>query len=193
MTPTHPNEEGGASGYNSSVSFLAVDEADAFPDLIRDLHGHLAGQKESKRAAATETIVGPQPHHMPLPGESSISTPFGGIDGDRLIGRAGRDRLRGDDGDDTLSGGSGGDVLIGDDGDDVLNGGSGKDRLVGGSGNDRLTGGRQRDKISGGPGNDRISARDGSTDSVNCGSGFDRATVDREDYVTRNCERVLKR
>lgn len=53
-----------------------------------------------------------------------------------LEGDAGRDRLRGDDGDDVLNGNGGNDRLFGEDGDDIIAGGAGRDFLDGGDGND---------------------------------------------------------
>lgn len=93
---------------------------------------------------------------------------------DRIHGLAGRDRLRGRAGGDAIAGGSGPDLIVGDSGADVLIGGPGADRMWGG------------------PGNDRLLARDGVRDVVNCGTGRDRAVVDRFDVV-RGCERVIVR
>ena len=53
-----------------------------------------------------------------------------------LDGGAGRDRLRGENGNDVLNGNAGNDRLTGRDGDDVLAGGTGRDVLDGGAGND---------------------------------------------------------
>src|SRR5436190_30805 len=90
-----------------------------------------------------------------------------------------------------LDGGPGRDVVTGGGGGEIIRGGTGADVLRGGPGNDRLTGGAGRDRIYGGPGNDRVYARDRLRDLVSCGSGRDRATVDRRDRV-RGCE-VVKR
>ena len=88
---------------------------------------------------------------------------------DMLLGLRGSDRLKGEAGDDTASGGAG---------DDGVRGASGADTLDGGSGNDRLGGGPGSDVIRGASGGDRINARDRRRDTVNGGSGEDRATVD---------------
>ena len=90
-----------------------------------------------------------------------------------LIGTPGADRI---------TGGRGGDRIRGRGGDDRLSGRRGRDCISGGTGNDR---------IFGGPGRDRISAVDGTRDFVNCGSGNDRARVDRRDVV-RRCEHVTR-
>lgn len=56
--------------------------------------------------------------------------------GDKLMGRAGDDKLYGGPGDDVLKGGKGSDRLFGGFGDDLLDGGRGRDRLKGGEGDD---------------------------------------------------------
>ena len=89
-------------------------------------------------------------------------------------------------------GSSEGDSLRGRGGRDVLRGRAGRDCLAGGKGADRLNGGPDADDLSGGPGGDRLNARDRVADSVRCGPGTDRATVDARDRV-RGCERVRER
>ena len=74
--------------------------------------------------------------------------------------------------------------------DDTLIGGTGNDSLSGMAGDDLLIGGPGHDIISAGPGNDVIQAADGTRDEVRCGAGFDRATVDAKDAVSRDCEKV---
>jgi hypothetical protein len=130
--------------------------------------------------------------------------------GDTIYGLEGSDLLRGGDGGDCLWGGEGDDVLDGDGGDDQLWGGNGRDHLVGGAGNDWLRGGLKgdvlsggagddqlipgtgRDRVRAGAGNDVISARDGSTDVIDCGPGVDRVSADARDVV-RGCESVVRR
>ena len=100
-----------------------------------------------------------------------------------------------------LAFGLGGDDLIrGRGDDDCIIGGSGRDRLLGGPGHDRLTGGAGADRLAGGSGvnrydagagNDVVSAANGRAELVSCGSGRDRARVDRSDRV-RGCERVSR-
>ena len=73
-----------------------------------------------------------------------------------------------------------------------MSGGPGDDRARGGSGDDRVKGGTGKDTMSGQSGDDRLNAVDHARDeSVNCGSGRDRARVDRVDPVSRNCEIVV--
>jgi Ca2+-binding RTX toxin-like protein len=91
---------------------------------------------------------------------------------------------------DRLDGGSGHDCLIGGSGDDVLRGKAGSDRITGGRGRDRLVGGPAVNAYDAGPGPDGVDARNGKRERIRCGSGFDRAQVDRNDRV-RGCERVI--
>ena len=115
---------------------------------------------------------------------------FGGDD--TLIGGDGWDELRGGAGNDRLVGGRGRNALYGDAGDDKLFGGAVRDTLAGGTGADRLDGGSGRDDLFGNGGDDLLLARDGATDSLNGGAGFDRARVDAglRDRVTA-VERLL--
>jgi hypothetical protein len=117
----------------------------------------------------------------------------GGAGADVLLGGTGDDRLTGGTGDDRLTGGTGNDRLDGGSGSDRLDGGTGNDRLTGGAGNDRLTGGSGRDRLDGGAGNDVLDARDGrGGDVVRCGSGRDKALIDRGDRVSRDCESLRR-
>jgi Ca2+-binding RTX toxin-like protein len=72
------------------------------------------------------------------------------------------------------------DRLIGNHLENTLDGNGGEDQIVGGPGADGLFGGE---------GDDRIISRDGSTDRVECGPGFDTANVDVRDSVVE-CEVV---
>lgn len=117
-----------------------------------------------------------------------LGTGFGDtLDGtaaaDLILGLGGNDRLRGRGGDDCLVGGPGRDRLVG---------GPGFDRLTGGRGADTLVGGPGVNRFDAGAGNDVIEARNGRAELVSCGSGRDRARVDRRDKV-RRCERVKRR
>jgi Ca2+-binding RTX toxin-like protein len=107
--------------------------------------------------------------------------------------------LRGLGGNDTITSGSGGDTIRGGDGNDVINGGDGDDFVFGDAGvglppapapgNDVLNGGAGVDQISGEAGNDEITSRDGSADTVNCGSETDSAVADVLDVIDE-CETV---
>jgi len=144
----------------------------------------------------------------------------GGFGNDSVTALGGSDEVDGDDGDDTITGGTGPDQLLGGDGDDRLFGNSGRDRLRGQNGSDGLAGGANNDRIGGGPGrdrlfgndsndllvgnsgrdrywggpgNDRVRALDGIRERVNCGTGFDRALVDRMPRdVTAFCNEVRR-
>ena len=122
--------------------------------------------------------------HDTIEGNSGNDVALGGTHNDRVNGGSGRDRLSGEAGNDRLSGASG---------NDSLSGGAGNDTLSGSSGNDKLSGGSGKNRYSGGSGNDTIKARNRrGRETVDCGPGRDRATVDRGDRVKR-CERVSRR
>jgi Ca2+-binding RTX toxin-like protein len=67
---------------------------------------------------------------------------------------AGRQYVRGFDGNDTISSGDGNDTLDGGDGNDILNGYNDVDVLIGGKGSDAINGGTGADRMYGGAGND---------------------------------------
>ena len=116
----------------------------------------------------------------------------GGDGNDSLFGAGGKDRLTGGTGKDKLTGGDGNDTLGGGDGNDTLDGGKGNDKLDGGTGKDKLTGGAGTNKYKGGDGNDTLNAKNGKTETVDCGGGkSDSATVDKAD-VTKSCEKVKR-
>ncbi len=129
-----------------------------------------------------------------------------GTDGPNVIkvdgvahGQGGDDVLTGSG---TLDGGAGNDKLMAGSENDILTGGDGDDYLEGGFGDDVIDGGKGKDSYVGdttasntiGVGNDTINARDGVAESVACGPGSDKATVDADDDVaidTQNlCEEV---
>jgi hypothetical protein len=101
--------------------------------------------------------------------------------------------ISGTDFNDVLRGTAAGEEICGRAGDDVIEGLAGADRLDGGSQRDTLVGGPGRDRLVGGRGNDTIFARDGERDTIECGWGEDRASVDRVDRVLRGCEHVSRR
>ena len=135
-------------------------------------------------------------------GDRGADTLFGGVGNDVLRGMSGNDRMSGNGGRDRLSGGAGSDAIsagrsndraAGGAGNDRITGGAGRDVLKGGAGNDRLKGGTGRDRLSGGSGNDRIDARDRRRERITCGRGRDTVLADRNDRVSRSCERVRRR
>ncbi|MGZ8635323.1 MAG: calcium-binding protein, partial [Solirubrobacteraceae bacterium] len=111
--------------------------------------------------------------------------------------------LFGHGGNDTIDGGGGADFLNGGTGDDTVSGGAGDDAVEGSAGGDLLDGGPGRDLFAGDNecttlpctgSADQIQARDGEEDTVNCGVGADRATVDAIDIVAldsqQGCESI---
>jgi Ca2+-binding RTX toxin-like protein len=127
-----------------------------------------------------------------LKGAAGNDRLLGGVGVDRLFGAAGGDRLFGAAGNDTLDGGAGNDLLEGGTGNDTLKGGAGNDVIRGGTGSDTLDGGKGRDTIEGGTGNDIVRAKDGIRDTIRCGGGRDKVTVDRKDIV-KGCEVIRYR
>ena len=116
------------------------------------------------------------------------------------LGTSRSETLNGSAAADLIFGLGGNDLIPGRGDDDCLIGSSGKDRLLGGPGYDRLTGGTGADSLVGaagvnrydaGAGNDVVNAANRRAELVSCGSGRDRARVDRSDQV-RNCERVTR-
>jgi hypothetical protein len=115
-----------------------------------------------------------------------------------VLGMAGDDRITGGPGRDCLEGGPGRDRVSGKAGADVLSGGTGIDELIGGGGSDRITDAPTayafgilksgNNRIAAGPGADVIDVANARRDIVHCGSGRDRATVDRMDKLI-GCER----
>lgn len=91
-----------------------------------------------------------------------------------------------------FAGTSGDDLILGSRGADRVRAGAGADIVRTGAGDDRLRGGSGADRLVGGRGRDTIVANGGSGDVVRCGSGRDRAIVDRSDRVSR-CETVIRR
>jgi Ca2+-binding RTX toxin-like protein len=114
-------------------------------------------------------------------GTNGPDTLTGGGEGEVVVGFGADDRLRGEGGHDCLVGGPGADRLTGGDGHDRIAGGGGRDVLIGGAG---------VNVYDAGGGNDLVRARNGRPESVRCGSGRDRAYVDRRDRV-RGCELSL--
>ncbi len=97
---------------------------------------------------------------------------FNGFSGrDRVTGGAGNDWIRAGLGNDPVRGGLGDDRLVGQDGRDTMYGGQGDDRVGGVDGDDRLWGGA-------------------GADFILCGTGWDRAKVDRGDRALGDCESV---
>ncbi len=92
--------------------------------------------------------------------------------------------LNGGEGNDILLGGAYADLLSGNAGNDTLFGGRGNDTLHGNDGNDYLSGGPGADQVFGDSGNDQIFALDLAIDTIDGGTGFDRAKGDAADLLS---------
>ena len=88
---------------------------------------------------------------------------------------------------------------LGTRGDNTLTGSDLPDTIRTFAGNDRIGAGRGVDDIDAGPGNDSITSHDespvrkGARDIVRCGPGRDTVDADRQDHVSRDCERVKRK
>ena len=102
-----------------------------------------------------------------------------------IKGLGGDDKLKGHDHVEDIDGGPGNDVIEGGLNNDTITGGPGKDTIFGDSTADTCNFLHCRIAF----GNDVIDARDGEVDTIDCGVGEDRATVDAIDVVA-NCEDV---
>ncbi|MEX2253606.1 MAG: calcium-binding protein [Thermoleophilaceae bacterium] len=124
------------------------------------------------------------------PGDDNI---LGGDGRDQLRGDFGNDRILGNNGRDRIRGQQGADRIAGGNNNDRLGGGPGRDKLWGNGSNDLLVGNSNRDRYRAGPGNDVVRSVDGIRERVNCGTGFDRATIDRRPMdITAFCNRIRR-
>ncbi len=127
---------------------------------------------------------------------AALAATFVGTEGRDTIEGTGRtDRISGSGGDDLLNGLGSRDVVKGGDGADEAGGGYGADEVYGNAGGDVLIDhpDKNTDLLYGGPGNDNLQTRDlpAVRDVLHCGSGRDKAYVDRLDQV-RGCEIVRR-
>jgi hypothetical protein len=150
-----------------------------------------AGNDILNGLAGNDCLIG-GPGNDRLNGGDGDDTIEGNAGNDTATGGNGADRMTGGSGRDRLSGGASNDTLNGQSGNDSVSGGAGNDRLAGSTGDDKLTGGAGTNTYSGGPGKDTINARNGRKETVDCGAGRDKATVDRNDRV-KSCEQVTRR
>lgn len=148
-----------------------------YPDEKRARIGRPLSQFESTVIALNHTAQ-PQPSILSV-GHIRVGTKAA----DRLAAHPGCNVVDGLEGNDILAGGPQRDVLLGGFGDDRIAGGAGPDLVIGGPGSDRL---------SGGAGNDQVDSNDRSVDTVMCGPGSDRATVDHFDRVSKDCEKIVR-
>ena len=126
---------------------------------------------------------------------SAVTASVGGGANDGTLGEG--DDIGGDVED--IGGGSGNDLITGDGaanglygrgGDDQLNGLAGADFLRGVAGADTINGGDDSDTVLAGKGDDtvHVEADDPSIDTVECGSGTDKAFADAADVLDADCE-----
>ena len=149
-----------------------------------------SGRAESQDAVVSPDRTANAQGTPPIPTEVERYMTVGAY---AQVGTAAADTLRGTAGPDWLSGGRGDDVIRGRAGDDHLDGGAASDRIEGGPGDDTIRGGAGHDTIRGGSGDDVIRTwADGTSDTIDCGPGRDRAVIDRTDSTTR-CENVILR
>jgi Ca2+-binding RTX toxin-like protein len=92
----------------------------------------------------------------------------------------------------TIIGGSGNDFIQGDNAANKLLGNAGNDTLLGGGGNDTLWGGSGHDQLFGQSGNDILYAKDGQTDTLDGGSGFDKASRDNGPTIFDQVKNIEK-
>jgi len=130
------------------VEATDIDETDA--DMPGD-GTEVAGDDPEDDIAMTAEADGVPPQ------DGNTITDGSGLNGGRIVGRAGDDQLTGTDRDD---------VLIGRRGDDTLDGGAGNDTLRGAAGDDTLHGGAGNDKLSGGGGADTFVYGTGDGDDI---------------------------
>jgi hypothetical protein len=172
---------------------------------------------DGRTSGVTATVAGANSDADRLSTSAGIEILGGSDGADVLTGTTAADTLEGNDGDDILVGRTGSDTLTGGSGRDIASyadgrttgvtatlGGSNSDGdafstiegLTGGPGADNLTGDGTANFLEGGPGQDLlhgaagadiINALDGGPDSVDCGDGADRATLDPVDSAV-GCE-----
>jgi Tol biopolymer transport system component len=183
---TELGETPSVSPDGTRIAFAAVGEC-------RDRSGIYVAQADGSRA---RRLTNDCRIYGTARGDVIVGTPLADV----LVGLGGDDRLVARDpgyAGETLLGGDGDDVLLGAVRGDILRGGRGGDRLRGGNSQDVLEGGPGRDFIEGQRGLDLIHARDGTRDTVVCGTNVRRHTlerdevwVDRLDRVASDCEVV---
>jgi hypothetical protein len=178
-------DEDRASNGSDTILLRAGHATISYRKRVRPVRIDLTGDRDDGEAGERDRVAG------------ASATVFAGHGADTLVGGGGPDEFVGGAGRDRLLGGAGDDTLFVDQADyvaltpegrfataDGADGGPGKDRLIGNRGPNRLAGGAGRDHVSGGGGRDRMEARDGSRDDVGCGTGLDRAVLDRYDFIT---------
>jgi hypothetical protein len=179
----------GGAGFD----YMESDYVDVDKDFNPPVTVSFDGAANDGRPGENDTIVGVEKIGSSVPGTfvGSAGADDIFVKGDfspgvsTVQGLGGNDTLRGHDQVETIDGGAGDDTIEGGLNDDTLTGGPGKDKILGDSSQNTCNFLACRISF----GNDTIDARDGEQDSVDCGVGDDRATVDAVDVVA-NCETV---
>jgi RTX calcium-binding nonapeptide repeat (4 copies) len=145
-----------------------------------------ASKKEESRCEGTRTIKASGSGTIyttnDLPGCPKGGLLLGTDKSDQTRSREpARPGLAGEDGDDEIRGLGGSDEIFHGSGDDVIYGGDGDDLVFPDKGND---------VIYGGDGNDVLDSHDdGQRDKLYCGAGRDKYVADKNDYVSKSCEK----
>ena len=119
---------------------------------------------------------------------------IGTNDDDRKKGTEKADTMMGMGGNDTLSGMGAIDELSGNRHADRLYGGDGADHIDSGSGGDLIVAGDGADNIQAASGDDTIytgtkeEGKDGDSDEVRCGPGYDVVYLSGQDHAAHNLE-----
>jgi len=197
LATTYWLEYGRTTAYGLRVGTSTLPAGNAQVRVMFPLSGLAPGVRYHYRVVAESsggTSVGGDASFgtQPLPrnpnGRRVACTIVGTVGPDHLRGTPGPDVICGLGGSDVILGLGGNDVIYGGPGDDVIDGGAGRDliygglgrdRIAGGVGADRIDGGAGQDVLLGGPGKDMLDARNGTSDVVNGGPGWDRGRVDR--------------
>ena len=133
---------------------------------------------------AFAAVGGGPPGADDLAGGNAQDTLLGGPGKDSLDGRGGDDLIRGEEGDDTLIDLAGVNVLrggLGDDRNDLILDDAGGDEFSGGGGDDVIA-------VPGfGPGPPGLPLE---SDTISCGTGYDRVVAHKADRVAGDCEEV---
>lgn len=205
--PTIYNILGGAGkDYISSVASNI--NAGSGNDYVNFLPAYVPAGSYAQRnvflGSGDDTVYGIDPAandgdvpSVKLYGEAGNDTIVGGSGKETIYGGSGNDALGtysatnadpgdvfyGGDGNDSIDGGSGKDVIFGEAGADALSGRGNDDYIDGGADNDVLTGGTGRDRLFGSTGDDTFYSFDSEVDTLDGGSGIDKAQRDNSSSV----------
>ena len=160
----------GAASGGSPVVFAVWDAGgtDTF-----NFSGYSQAQRIDLNEGAFSDVGGLTGNVSIAPG-ARIENADGGSGGDRIVGNAQANFIRGMDGSDNINGGAGDDDITGNVGADTVNGDDGADWVRGGQGNDLVQGAAGDDPhVNGNLGDDTVYGHTGD-DTVYGGQGADR-------------------